>query len=150
MIRRPPRSTLSSSSAASDVYKRQVYTLDAVAQVVTAGSNVIFSNNGPLLNETHTNGTTQVTVALAGNYQIDYTVSLLLGQLSVIAIAVNGVVNPSTSITAFVVTTGQITGLAILTLAAGDVITLRNASGASITLAAGPQIGAQLTISKLD
>src|SRR5674536_20636 len=27
MIRRPPRSTLSSSSAASDVYKRQVYTL---------------------------------------------------------------------------------------------------------------------------
>ena len=26
MIRRPPRSTLSSSSAASDVYKRQVYT----------------------------------------------------------------------------------------------------------------------------
>ena len=25
MIRRPPRSTLSSSSAASDVYKRQVY-----------------------------------------------------------------------------------------------------------------------------
>src|SRR5664279_6646823 len=27
MIRRPPRSTLSSSSAASDVYKRQVYAL---------------------------------------------------------------------------------------------------------------------------
>eukprot|EP00658_Telonema_sp_P-2_P063454 TRINITY_DN5218_c0_g1_i1.p1 TRINITY_DN5218_c0_g1~~TRINITY_DN5218_c0_g1_i1.p1 ORF type:complete len:122 (-),score=34.39 TRINITY_DN5218_c0_g1_i1:59-424(-) len=27
MIRRPPRSTLSSSSAASDVYKRQVFTL---------------------------------------------------------------------------------------------------------------------------
>src|SRR5674536_219077 len=30
MIRRPPRSTLSSSSAASDVYKRQVNTLDAM------------------------------------------------------------------------------------------------------------------------
>ena len=27
MIRRPPRSTLSSSSAASDVYKRQLYKL---------------------------------------------------------------------------------------------------------------------------
>src|SRR5664279_4197010 len=30
MIRRPPRSTLSSSSAASDVYKRQVYILQEV------------------------------------------------------------------------------------------------------------------------
>eukprot|EP00658_Telonema_sp_P-2_P084753 TRINITY_DN949_c0_g1_i4.p1 TRINITY_DN949_c0_g1~~TRINITY_DN949_c0_g1_i4.p1 ORF type:complete len:102 (-),score=11.73 TRINITY_DN949_c0_g1_i4:31-336(-) len=30
MIRRPPRSTLSSSSAASDVYKRQVYFWAAV------------------------------------------------------------------------------------------------------------------------
>eukprot|EP00658_Telonema_sp_P-2_P023029 TRINITY_DN19227_c0_g1_i6.p1 TRINITY_DN19227_c0_g1~~TRINITY_DN19227_c0_g1_i6.p1 ORF type:complete len:128 (+),score=27.53 TRINITY_DN19227_c0_g1_i6:90-473(+) len=30
MIRRPPRSTLSSSSAASDVYKRQVYDLYGV------------------------------------------------------------------------------------------------------------------------
>src|SRR5664279_4825811 len=31
MIRRPPRSTLSSSSAASDVYKRQVYARRAVS-----------------------------------------------------------------------------------------------------------------------
>src|SRR5665648_1262079 len=30
MIRRPPRSTLSSSSAASDVYKRQIYIYDLV------------------------------------------------------------------------------------------------------------------------
>ena len=33
MIRRPPRSTLSSSSAASDVYKRQVDTVD-IADIV--------------------------------------------------------------------------------------------------------------------
>src|SRR5665648_1244766 len=32
MIRRPPRSTLSSSSAASDVYKRQVYALGFAAR----------------------------------------------------------------------------------------------------------------------
>src|SRR5674536_226630 len=34
MIRRPPRSTLSSSSAASDVYKRQMYTLPMAAMTV--------------------------------------------------------------------------------------------------------------------
>src|SRR5674536_31876 len=32
MIRRPPRSTLSSSSAASDVYKRQVVQIDGLIQ----------------------------------------------------------------------------------------------------------------------
>src|SRR5665648_172572 len=36
MIRRPPRSTLSSSSAASDVYKRQGDGYDAVRQVFEA------------------------------------------------------------------------------------------------------------------
>ena len=36
MIRRPPRSTLSSSSAASDVYKRQVDVLVVAALVVLA------------------------------------------------------------------------------------------------------------------
>eukprot|EP00658_Telonema_sp_P-2_P050414 TRINITY_DN38453_c0_g1_i1.p1 TRINITY_DN38453_c0_g1~~TRINITY_DN38453_c0_g1_i1.p1 ORF type:complete len:329 (+),score=72.61 TRINITY_DN38453_c0_g1_i1:141-1127(+) len=35
MIRRPPRSTLSSSSAASDVYKRQAYYLAAKSSVIT-------------------------------------------------------------------------------------------------------------------
>eukprot|EP00656_Telonema_subtile_P000778 TRINITY_DN1036_c0_g1_i6.p1 TRINITY_DN1036_c0_g1~~TRINITY_DN1036_c0_g1_i6.p1 ORF type:complete len:102 (+),score=23.10 TRINITY_DN1036_c0_g1_i6:66-371(+) len=35
MIRRPPRSTLSSSSAASDVYKRQVENTEAMRQLLT-------------------------------------------------------------------------------------------------------------------
>src|SRR5664279_5777160 len=34
MIRRPPRSTLSSSSAASDVYKRQVETVESTLATV--------------------------------------------------------------------------------------------------------------------
>eukprot|EP00828_Plagiopyla_frontata_P004953 TRINITY_DN11907_c0_g1_i1.p2 TRINITY_DN11907_c0_g1~~TRINITY_DN11907_c0_g1_i1.p2 ORF type:complete len:101 (+),score=24.81 TRINITY_DN11907_c0_g1_i1:105-407(+) len=36
MIRRPPRSTLSSSSAASDVYKRQINKIGYQAQVIPA------------------------------------------------------------------------------------------------------------------
>src|SRR5450756_3080151 len=42
MIRRPPRSTQSRSSAASDVYKRQAYgypMVDAFFESVSAGSN---------------------------------------------------------------------------------------------------------------
>jgi hypothetical protein len=102
-----------------------------------------------LLNETHIAGTALVTVLFAGNYQIDYTVSITAGILSEIAIAVNGVVAPSTLITALVAT-GQVTGQAILTLAAGDVITLRNASGVTLTLTIAPEVGAQMTIDKLD
>ncbi|ODA38705.1 Flagellar hook-length control protein FliK [Desulfosporosinus sp. BG] len=126
-----------------------VYTLDAVAQAVLPGTDVVFSSNGPLVNETHTAGTAPITVALAGNYQIDYSVSITLGIGSEIAIAVNGVVNPSTLITALVAT-GQVTGQAIIALAAGDVITLRNASGVALTLATAPEVGAQMTIDKLD
>src|SRR5664280_3187753 len=37
MIRRPPRSTLSSSSAASDVYKRQLREHEAVAECLVFG-----------------------------------------------------------------------------------------------------------------
>src|SRR5674536_295632 len=40
MIRRPPRSTLSSSSAASDVYKRQTYTIDTLRELKAAYGDV--------------------------------------------------------------------------------------------------------------
>src|SRR5674536_295886 len=44
MIRRPPRSTLSSSSAASDVYKRQ--SIDWVGGIVTSGFyDTLIENN---------------------------------------------------------------------------------------------------------
>src|SRR5665648_1144321 len=42
MIRRPPRSTLSSSSAASDVYKRQ---LDIVNAVANTAENILDGYN---------------------------------------------------------------------------------------------------------
>eukprot|EP00656_Telonema_subtile_P040967 TRINITY_DN46064_c0_g1_i1.p2 TRINITY_DN46064_c0_g1~~TRINITY_DN46064_c0_g1_i1.p2 ORF type:complete len:146 (+),score=34.19 TRINITY_DN46064_c0_g1_i1:72-509(+) len=43
MIRRPPRSTLSSSSAASDVYKRQEVTKDELQSIIASHDLVIFS-----------------------------------------------------------------------------------------------------------
>eukprot|EP00658_Telonema_sp_P-2_P069475 TRINITY_DN58749_c0_g1_i2.p1 TRINITY_DN58749_c0_g1~~TRINITY_DN58749_c0_g1_i2.p1 ORF type:complete len:100 (+),score=28.78 TRINITY_DN58749_c0_g1_i2:128-427(+) len=48
MIRRPPRSTLSSSSAASDVYKRQHYANKHVSLVQCSGISLALSNHGTL------------------------------------------------------------------------------------------------------
>src|SRR5665648_762776 len=44
MIRRPPRSTLSSSSAASDVYKRQLSTLERHDEAIECFNNALKFN----------------------------------------------------------------------------------------------------------
>ena len=49
MIRRPPRSTLSSSSAASDVYKRQVYITSGHDWRVTCSSHIMEGGGLPSL-----------------------------------------------------------------------------------------------------
>src|SRR5664279_5328532 len=50
MIRRPPRSTLSSSSAASDVYKRQIEVFGARLPVTDATPNITLCEGGtPLI-----------------------------------------------------------------------------------------------------
>src|SRR5664280_3741451 len=49
MIRRPPRSTLSSSSAASDVYKRQKYTCSAAIERTEDGGVKVFAYPGYLM-----------------------------------------------------------------------------------------------------
>jgi hypothetical protein len=126
-----------------------VYELAATGTLVLPGTDVLFSNNGPLVNETHIAGTAPVVVALAGNYQIDYTVSMTAGLLTEIGIAVNGVVDPSTVITALVAS-GQVTGQAILTLPAGASVTLRVVTGVGLTLALAPEVSAQMTVDKLD
>ncbi|WAJ26040.1 BclA C-terminal domain-containing protein [Lacrimispora xylanolytica] len=97
---------------------------------------------------THTAGTTTVTVPTAGVYQIDYYVTITAGIGASIAIAVNGTVDPSTPVTALVAT-GEVSGTAMLTLAAGDVLTLRNNSAVALTLALAPSVGAQFNIIEL-
>jgi hypothetical protein len=116
---------------------------------VVGGGDVPFSNNGPLVNATHTAGLTTVTVILAGTYQIDYSISITAGIGAAIAIAVNGTVDASTNVVALVAV-GGINGTATLTLAAGDVITLRNNSAVPFTLTLAPGVGAQLNLTKLD
>jgi hypothetical protein len=116
-----------------------------VDATVVGGADIPFSNNGPLSGITHTAGTTTVTVPTAGSYQIDYSISITAGIGAAIAIAVNGTVDASTPITALVAT-GELVGTAILTLAAGDVVTLRNNSLIALTTSLAPNVGAQLNL----
>ncbi|MFH5181805.1 hypothetical protein ACHHV8_03755 [Paenibacillus sp. TAB 01] len=84
----------------------------------------------------------------AGTYQISYGVSITAGVGAAIAIAVNGTVDASTTIP-ILIATGETTGNAMLTLAAGDVLTLRNDSAVPLTLSLAPSVGAQLDIIQL-
>ncbi|NNJ33340.1 BclA C-terminal domain-containing protein, partial [Lacrimispora defluvii] len=120
-----------------------VYELATIADnTVPGGADVPFSNNGPLAGVTHTAGTAAITVPTAGTYQIDYYVDITAGVGSAIAIAVNGTPDASTNVVALVAT-GEISGTAMLTLAAGDTLTLRNNSGTPLVMTLAPGIGAQ-------
>jgi hypothetical protein len=94
---------------------------------------------------THTAGTAAVVVPTAGTYQIDYSVNITAGVGSAIAVAVGGTVDASTNVTALV-STGEVSGTAMLTLAAGDVLTLRNNSAVPFTTDTSPGIGAQFDV----
>lgn len=126
------------------------YQLATIADAtVVGGADIPFSNNGPLSGVTHTVGTTTFTVQSSGNYEINYGISITAAVGSILAVAINGVVDASTPITALVAT-GNISGTAILTLAAGDVVTLRNNSFVPFALALAPSVGAQITFKKLN
>lgn len=127
-----------------------VYELATIADAtVVGGADVPFSNNGPLDDVTHNAGTTTITVPAAATYKVDYKVSHTAGVGAALAIAVNGTVDASTNRT-FLTAVGEVSGTAILTLAAGDVITMRNNSATPFTMTLAPGVGAQLTILRLN
>ena len=115
---------------------------------VVGGADIPFSNNVQLLSISHTAGTTTFTVTNAGMYSITYAASITAGIGSAIALAVNGTVQSTTS-TSFLVATGQVSGQAILSLAAGDVITLRNNSAIPLTLILAPSVSSYINIIQL-
>ncbi|HWR56718.1 MAG TPA: hypothetical protein VN462_09425 [Negativicutes bacterium] len=123
-----------------------VYDLATVDDAtIIGGADIPFSSSGPLFNVTHTAGSAIVTVLVAGTYEIDYSTNITLGVGAQIALAVNGTVDPSTPVSA-VIATGTVSGTAMLTLAAGDTIALRNNSLIALTLALAPSIGAQMNL----
>ncbi|WP_350356246.1 BclA C-terminal domain-containing protein [Cohnella hashimotonis] len=116
---------------------------------VIGGADVPFSSNGPSFGGVvHNAGMTTFTVPNTGIYKINYDLSITAGIGSAMAIAVNGVVDPSTNVNSFIAT-GNLNGVAYLNLAAGDVITLRNNSAVPQVLSLAPGVGAQLVIEQV-
>ncbi|EGO65841.1 BclA C-terminal domain-containing protein, partial [Acetonema longum] len=123
-----------------------VYSLSTTAILVPANTDVPFNNTGPISDITHPNDTTLV-IATTGDYLVEYSVSLNFVTPASIAIVVNGTINPATQLTSFN-PTDQLIGQAILSLIAGDQITVRNTDTLPFFLRISPSIGAQLTISQ--
>jgi hypothetical protein len=106
---------------------------------VAAGTDVPFADNGPMTSGiTYVPATGQITIATAGVYQISFIASVNEpGQLELTQDTTplpNTLYGRATG-------TSEISGQAILTVAAGDVITLRNPAGNSPALTFTPSAG---------
>jgi hypothetical protein len=122
---------------------------------VAIEATVTFDHNGVLTSGiSHAPGTAGIKVTAAGDYQITFSVSgVEPGQFGLM---VNGASPPFDTVYGSGAGTQQDTGQAILTLAAGDVVTLVNHSSAAAvtlqTLAGGTQtnVNASVVIDRLN
>ncbi|MEI2312030.1 BclA C-terminal domain-containing protein, partial [Bacillus nitratireducens] len=130
------------------------YIYNTAAQVVALEAPILFNSNGLMTpGFTHTPGTSQIMVINAGDYKISFSVSGV--QSNQFTLFLN-----SAPVTNAVYGSGAGTqpnnGQTILTLAAGDILTLNNHTSAAAvtlqTLAGGTQtnINASIVIEKLD
>jgi hypothetical protein len=126
-----------------------------VAQTVEIEADVTFNKNGVLTGGiTHTLGAAGIALANAGHYKVTFSVSGT--GVNQMALFLNGTTLVPGTIYGSGAGTQQNTGLAIVTVAAGDVLTLRShSSAAAVGLASiigGPQANtnASVAIEKLD
>ncbi|MBV4435809.1 collagen-like protein, partial [Clostridium tyrobutyricum] len=125
-----------------------IYNLQDSMAIVNG--DILFSNNGYLNGIAHTTGTAEISITQTGIYEINYIISTTINSNTAsLAIAVNGFVQPSTQVIVLL-GAGKTSGNAVLTLNAGDIITLRNTSTNTIVLENTPNVNAQLVITKLD
>jgi len=123
------------------------YIYNLGAQTVASEAPLVFDSNGPLLGITHATPSASIGIVSAGTYTITFTVTS--NNPNQFTIFVNGVANTSTTYGSGAGTQTNI-GQAILTLGAGDVITLVNHStGSGIilqTLAGGTAVNVNASI----
>jgi hypothetical protein len=129
------------------------YVYNLAAGVVAIEADVPFSQNGPLVGFTHVASTAGVTATAAGVYLIDFSVSgTEPGQF---ALMLNGSSVVPGSTYGSGAGTQQDNGQVVVSLSAGDVVTLRNHSSAAAvtlqTLAGGTQtnVNASLIIQQV-
>ena len=129
------------------------YVYNDTAETVAIGSDVLFDKNGvKTTGITHANNTAGITVATAGDYKVTFSVSGT--EPSQMALFVNGFA-VSSAIYGSGAGTQQNTGQAIVAIASGDVLTVRNHTSSSAvtlqTLAGGTRTttNASVVIEKL-
>ncbi|EHS58711.1 hypothetical protein [Paenibacillus sp. Aloe-11] len=139
--------------SATDGVAQFGYIYNLRPQLVPIEGDVIFDTNGILTpGIAHVPGTTQITVADAGTYEVHFSVSGV--EPNQFAVYINGILAGGT-LYGSGAGTQQNTGQAILDLACGNVLTLRNHSSATPvtlqTLAGGTQtsVNASIIIRKL-
>jgi hypothetical protein len=124
-----------------------VYNLAASA-LVPGLTDIPLSDNGLLTNITHVAGSPDLAIGETGTYRVSYHLSVTLGVGAQVALTVNDAVVASTAATLLVA--GPLSGSTILSLVAGDVLSIRNTSALPLTLALAPSVSVQLTLEKLD
>jgi hypothetical protein len=129
------------------------YVYNGGAQFVPIEADVTFDSNGILSGGiSHAPGTSQVVVSTAGTYSVEFIVSAV--EPNQFAVFVNGAAAPG-ALYGSGSGIQQTAGHLVLTLAAGDVLTLRNHSSAAAvtlqTLAGGTQtnVNASILIERL-
>jgi BclA C-terminal domain/Collagen triple helix repeat (20 copies) len=128
------------------------YVFNQAAEVVAIEAPITFDSNGPLLGVTHAPGNAGLVVTNSGTYKVTFSVSAV--EPAQFALFVNGAAAAGT-VYGSGTGTQQDTGQAILTLAAGDTLTLVNhTSAAAVTLqtiAGGSQtnVNASVVIERL-
>lgn len=113
-----------------------VYAASSAPAPVLIGADVAFTHTGPLgVGFSHAPASTQLHVTAAGEYRVTFSVSA--NEANQFALAVNGAVVADT-LYGSGATTQQNTGQALVTLAAGDALTLRNVGSTTATFLASP------------
>jgi hypothetical protein len=133
------------------------YVYNTSLQTVEIESDVTFDTNGVLTpGITHTAGTAGITIVNAGTYKVTFSVSGTgPNQIAVFLNGGSGAALVPGTVYGSGAGTQQNTGQAILTVAAGDVLTIRNHSTtAAVGLATviggtGPSVNASVSIEKL-
>ena len=146
-------STGPAGPAGTNGLAQYAYVYNLAAEVVAIEADVTLGTNGVLTSGiTHAPGTAGITLVNAGTYEVTYSVSG--SEPSQFAVFDNGALVAGT-IYASGAGTQQNNGQAIITVAAGDVLTIRNHSSAAAVTLATPvggtqaEVNASVTITKL-
>ena len=136
--------TGATGAAGSSGLSQYAYVYNDAAQTVAIEADVTFNKNGVLTaGITHAAGTpgaAGITLVNAGDYKVTFSVSGT--EANQMALFVNGTLVPGT-VYGSGAGTQQNTGQAIVTFAAGDVLTLRNHTSAAAVSLATPIGGTQ-------